>query len=167
MNHTFRSVDFHYNAEIEKHIRRHLYSSTKAGGTFLENILNVDQLLVSIESSTLLEKKTQGRMRTCFVFEAPEAIGRLGIGRRADYPSYPIEKETRDGMIIEYITLETLPTTRLFTLVCAWEKGRWQLITAYPGPSGEPFPNKKWDQEQHQRSQKFWDEYVLLKLKKV
>jgi len=162
----FRSVDFYYNAQIEKHICRHFASSTKAGGTFLEDITNVAQLLALVDESTLVEKKTQGRMRSCLVFEHHREIGRLGIGLRTQYDAGLIQQEMRDGIMIDFVNVEQLPTTNVFTLVCTWEKGRWQLITAYPGPAGEPFPHPKWDAQQNEQSERFWSRYVLLKLKK-
>lgn len=112
-------------------------------------------------------KKNQGRTRSCIVFRHPQAIGQVGIGRRLDHDATAIQTEMRDGIRIDFIEVESLPDTHEFTLVCSWEKGRWQLITAYPGPAGEPFPHPKWDEQQNAQSKQFWERYILLKLKKL
>ncbi len=167
MKRSFQSVDFYYNGEIEKHIQRHFWGSTKAGGTFAPHIQTVAQLLDLVNASECIEKKNQGRMRSCMVFRHPQAIGQVGIGRRLDHDTTAIQTEMRDGIRIDFIEVESLPDTHEFTLVCSWEKGRWQLITAYPGPAGEPFPHPKWDEQQNAQSKQFWERYILLKLKKV
>jgi hypothetical protein len=166
MSHSFQSVDFYYNGEIEKHIRRHFWGSTKAGGTFAPHIQTVAQLLALVNESECLAKRTQGRMRSCMVFRHPESIGQMGLGLRADHDPTRIQTEMRDGILIDYVEVDGLPSTQEFTLVCSWEKGRWQLITAYPGPAGEPFPHPKWDAQQNEQSAQFWERYILLKLKK-
>jgi hypothetical protein len=167
MNHSFQPNDFHFDASVTKHASRHFHGSKKAGGTFLSHFQDISQILKLIAESKLIDKKTQGRMRSSFVFEYPQSIGHLGIVKRKDYPNVSVEEERRDDQTITFIHLPTLPETRLFSLICEWRKGRWNLITLYPGPSGEPFPHRQWGQDQNTRSRKFWDEYILVKIQPV
>jgi len=104
-------------------------------------------------------------MRSCFVFEYKEEIGELGILDRNEIEANEIKTEFRDGQIIRYIERDTLPKTRLFTIVAQWQKGQWHIITAYPGGYSLPFPRRGMGRELYDASRTYWQNYILVKKK--
>lgn len=104
-------------------------------------------------------------MRSCFVFEYKEEIGELGILNRHEIEANEIKTELRDGQIIDYLERNTLPQTRLFTIVAQWQKGQWHVITAYPGGYSMPFPRRGMERELYDASKKYWQNYILVKRK--
>ncbi len=158
-------ISFHHSPSTQKHFQRHLHGSKMAGGTFLPFIDNLSALIACIPDSVLTLKKEQGRMRSCFVFEYKEEIGELGILDRNEIEANEIKTEFRDGQIISYLERNTLPQTRLFTIVAQWQKGQWHVITAYPGGYSLPFPRRGMGRELYDASRTYWQNYILVKKK--
>jgi hypothetical protein len=159
-------MNFHFSNSTEKHFQRHLHGSKMAGGTFLPFINDLSALIACIPDSAITLKKEQGRMRSCFVFEYKEVIGELGILNRNEIKAIEIKTEFRDGQIISYIECNALPQTRLFTIVAQWQKGQWQIITAYPGGYSLPFPRRGMERELYDASKTYWRNYILVKSEK-
>ncbi len=156
-------ISFHHSPSTEKHFQRHLYGSKMAGGTFLPFINDLSALIACIPDSALTLKKEQGRMRSCFVFEYKTEIGELGILNRNEIEANEIKTEFRDGQIISYIERNTLPQTRLFTIVAQWQKGQWSVITAYPGGYSMPFPRRGMGRDLRNESLQYWNTFILCK----
>ena len=156
-------MNFHFSNSSEKHFQRHLHGSTMAGGTFLPFINDLSALMKCIPDTVLTLKKEQGRMRSCFVFEYKEEIGELGILNRNEIEANEIKTEFRDGQIISYIERKALPQTRLFTIVAQWQKGQWQIITAYPGGYSMPFPRRGMGRGLKNESLQYWNTFILCK----
>ena len=146
-----------------EHCKQHFGDSGKSGSKFntlvfpsLESILTE---IKSIEPNRIVE---QSSGRVAHIYELNGFCGWTGVGKRADYNR--IETEIRNGFVTEFAVVESLPQTRLLTVISEFTDGVYTLITLFPGDYAPPFPYDGMLPEEKERAVLFWQENILLKM---
>jgi hypothetical protein len=145
-----------------EHCKQHFGDSEKSGSKFNTVVFpNLDIILLSIKSIEPKRIVEQSSGRFAHVYELHGYCGWSGVGKRADYNR--IETEIRAGFVTEFAVVESLPQTRLLTVISEFKDGTYTLITVFPGDYAPPFPYDGMLPEEKERAVSFWKENILLK----
>jgi len=122
-----------------EHCNQHFGDSGKSGSKFNTVVFpNLDSILAAIKSIEPKRIVEQSSGRFAHVYELNGFCGWTGVGKRADYSKF--ETEIRNGFVTEYAVVESLPQTRLLTVISEFIDGAYTLITLFPGDFAPPFP---------------------------
>lgn len=148
--------------KAREHCNQHIGDSGKSGSKFnTEVFLSLESILTEIKSIQPNRIVEQSSGRVAHIYELNGFCGWIGIGKRADYSR--IETEIRNGFVTEFAVVETLPQTRLLTVIAEFIDGTYTLITVFPGDYAPPFPYEGMEPEEKERASVFWKENILLK----
>lgn len=149
--------------KAREHCKQHFSDSEKSGSKFNTVVFpNLDIILLSIKSIEPKRIVEQSSGRFAHVYELHGYCGWSGVGKRADYNS--IETEIRTGFVTEFAVVESLPQTRLLTVISEFIDGANTLITLFPGDYAPPFPYDGMMPEEKEKAVLFWQENILLKM---
>lgn len=148
--------------KAREHCKQHFGDSGKSGSKFNTVVFpNLDSILLVIKSIEPKRIVEQSSGRFAHIYELHGFCGWSGVGKRADYNK--IETEIRNGFVTEFAVVETLPQTRLLTVISEFTDGVYTLITLFPGDYAPPFPHDGMVPEDKNQAKAYWDKYVLLK----
>lgn len=149
-----------------RHVFRH-FDKNAAGSSFNHEVFpHIHSIIHYANSHTPIHTYKQPKNREVRIFHCSEYdhIGNVGIALKSELPEEAIQRETRDGFLIEVGLVKEFKKTQHLCIVVEKKKDRYFLITAYPGNKSESFPHRNQTPEERSQSAAFWDKYVLLKL---
>jgi len=153
--------------ESRGHVAIHFGKQEKAGSCFFASVFqNADELLTTLEKRAPFSVMVQSSGREAHTYDLSDVgyCGTVGLGLKCEFTDRKINIENRNGIDVQFIEVEQLPSTSLVTVICFKQEENYQLITTFPGDYAPAFPHDQMDSDELSWSMAFWDKHILLKI---
>ncbi len=88
----------------------------------------------------------------------------VGISDLSTKQKSEIYTELNRSYLMQHLNVDFLPKTNKACVILKPVKDYFQFITAFPGVSAMPIPNKEMDNAIYKKCKEYWDRHVFLKL---